>query len=116
MENWHEQKCVACREGAPPVEPQQLANFLRQHPQWSRVVEAGVNKLQQVYSFTSYQNGLLFTQALAELAEAEDHHPCIILEWRKVTVVWWTHKIKGLHANDLIMAAKTDEVAARLPS
>ena len=45
------------------------------------------------------------------MAEAEDHHPLIVLEWGKVTVEWWTHKINGLHRNDFIAAAKTDALA-----
>ena len=45
---------------------------------------------------------------MGELAELEGHHPAILTEWGRVTVTWWTHKIKGLHRNDLIMAAKSD--------
>ena len=48
----------------------------------------------------------------AEIAEAEGHHPALLTEWGKVTVTWWTHKIAGLHRNDFIMAAKTDELSA----
>ena len=44
------------------------------------------------------------------MADREDHHPTIILEWGKVTVFWWSHKIKGLHKNDFICAAKTDQL------
>jgi 4a-hydroxytetrahydrobiopterin dehydratase len=51
-----------------------------------------------------------FTNRAAQLANEEDHHPAILTEWGKVTVTWWTHKIKGLHQNDFIMAAKTDQL------
>jgi 4a-hydroxytetrahydrobiopterin dehydratase len=51
-----------------------------------------------------------FTNRVGELAEQQGHHPAIITEWGKVTVTWWTHKIKGLHRNDFIMAAKTDRL------
>ena len=47
---------------------------------------------------------------MADLAEVEDHHPAILLEWGKVQVTWWTHKILGLHKNDFIAAAKTDRL------
>ncbi|MBL8097578.1 MAG: 4a-hydroxytetrahydrobiopterin dehydratase [Anaerolineales bacterium] len=40
----------------------------------------------------------------------KDHHPLIKLEWSRVTLQWWTHVIKGLHQNDFIMVAKTDEL------
>jgi len=51
-----------------------------------------------------------FTNKIAMISEKEDHHPLIITEWGRVTVQWWSHKIKGLHKNDFIMAAKTDEL------
>ncbi|HIC35530.1 MAG TPA: 4a-hydroxytetrahydrobiopterin dehydratase, partial [Gammaproteobacteria bacterium] len=47
---------------------------------------------------------------LIQISEEEDHHPALLTEWGKVTVSWWTHKIRGLHRNDLIMGAKTDEL------
>jgi len=53
---------------------------------------------------------LRFTVQVGELAEAEGHHPVIVTEWGRVTVTWWTHKIKGLHHNDFIMAAKTSQL------
>ena len=49
-------------------------------------------------------------QKVANLAESEDHHPKIILEYGSVEVFWWSHKIKGLHKNDFICAAKTDQI------
>src|SRR5262249_11555034 len=57
---------------------------------------------------------LAFTNAIGELAEAEGHHPALLTEWGRTTVTWWTHKIKGLHRNDFVMAAKTDELYARV--
>ena len=51
-----------------------------------------------------------FTNLIADLAEAQDHHPKITLEWGKVNLEWWSHKIKGLHMNDFICAAKSDEI------
>ncbi|HVR28570.1 MAG TPA: 4a-hydroxytetrahydrobiopterin dehydratase, partial [Thermoanaerobaculia bacterium] len=56
-----------------------------------------------------------FTNKVGEIAEEEGHHPALLTEWGKVTVGWWTHKIKGLHRNDFIMAAKTDEAYSRRP-
>ena len=53
---------------------------------------------------------LAFTNKIGELAEAEAHHPAVLTEWGRTTVTWWTHKIKGLHRNDFVMAAKTDQL------
>ena len=68
------------------------------------------NSLSCSFAFSSYEDSVNFTNKVAELAEQEDHHPEIILEWGKVTVVWWSHKIMGLHKNDFICAAKTDSI------
>jgi len=53
---------------------------------------------------------LAFVNSVAEISEEEGHHPAMLIEWGRVAVSWWTHKIKGLHKNDVIMAAKTDAV------
>jgi pterin-4a-carbinolamine dehydratase len=64
--------------------------------------------LQRVFKFKNFAQALDFTNKVGDLAEAEDHHPALTTEWGKVTINWWTHKIRGLHRNDFIMAAKTD--------
>ena len=68
------------------------------------------NKSNRVFKFDDYEQSLKFSQKVAALAEEEDHHPAILLEWGKVEVTWWTHKIGGLHKNDFIAAAKTDNL------
>ncbi len=65
-----------------------------------------------MFKFKDFVQAGAFTNKIAEIAEQEGHHPAILTEWGKVTVTWWTHKIKGLHRNDFIMAAKTDQVAS----
>jgi len=67
-------------------------------------------QLSREFDFRDFAQALAFTNRVGEIAEAEDHHPAILTEWGKVSVTWWSHKIKGLHKNDLIMAARTDEV------
>lgn len=79
-------------------------------PDWQVIHEDDVPQLMRVYAFRDFLQGQGFTNKVAELAEAEGHHPAILLEYGKVTVRWWTHKIRGLHRNDFIMAARTDEL------
>ena len=57
-----------------------------------------------------FAEALEFTNDVGAIAEEEGHHPAILTEWGRVTVTWWTHKIRGLHRNDFIMAAKTDQI------
>ena len=63
--------------------------------------------------YPTFAAALAFTNRVGALAEAEGHHPALLTEWGHVTVTWWTHKIRGLHRNDFIMAAKTDALFAQ---
>lgn len=101
-------KCVPCRAGEPPLTESEIAELLPHLPQWQVVEQDGILRLHRVFKFRNYAQAVEFTNRVAALAEAEDHHPLIVLEWGKVTVQWWTHVVKGLHRNDFILAAKTD--------
>ncbi|MEJ2757705.1 MAG: 4a-hydroxytetrahydrobiopterin dehydratase [Anaerolineales bacterium] len=103
-----EMTCVPCRGGEPKLTEEEIAALLPQVPGWEVAEVDGIQQLRRVYKFKQYLQGLAFTQKVAELAEAQDHHPAILVEWRKVTVSWWTHVVKGLHQNDFISAAKSD--------
>jgi 4a-hydroxytetrahydrobiopterin dehydratase len=79
-------------------------------PDWEVVERENILRLERVFKFKDFVQALEFTTRVGKIAEEEGHHPALLTEWGKVTVTWWTHKIKGLHRNDFIMAAKTDEV------
>tara|TARA_B100001094_G_C18190328_1_gene806751 strand:- start:4824 stop:5159 length:336 start_codon:yes stop_codon:yes gene_type:complete len=103
--------CIACSDDAPHATESELRDFLELHPKWHVLeIEAG-KKIQRLFTFYSYQECLDFTVKVGELAEIEDHHPDLYIQWGKVTVTWWTHRIQGLHQNDLIMAAKTEALS-----
>lgn len=103
-------KCVACRGGDPSLTDAEIADLLLHVQQWQLVVRDGIPHLERIFKLKNYADALEFTNKIAAIAEAEDHHPLIVLEWGRVTVQWWTHVVKGLHKNDFIMAAKTDEL------
>ena len=110
MSDLVKQKCEACRADAPRVTDDELPDLLKQIPDWQPITTGSVLKLNKVFNFKNYAEAISFTNKIAELAEEEDHHPAILLEWGKVEVTWWTHKIGGLHKNDFIAAAKTDQL------
>ena len=103
-------KCVPCRGGVPPLEAGQIAAFLPQVEGWQVVEREGIQRLERVFQFKNFAQALAFTDQVGALAEAESHHPALLTEWGRVTVSWWTHKIRGLHQNDFIMAAKTNQL------
>ena len=110
MEELSSQKCEVCRVGAPTLTPVQVTGFQPQVPDWQVVEENGVQKLRRVFKYKDFAQALAFTNRVGAIAEEEGHHPSILTEWGRVTVTWYTHKIKGLHRNDFIMAAKTDQL------
>jgi 4a-hydroxytetrahydrobiopterin dehydratase len=103
-------KCTACRVGEPTVTDEEITHLHPQVPDWQLVERAGIKRLERVFKFRDFVQALAFTVKVGELAESEGHHPALLTEWGRVTVTWWTHKIRGLHRNDFIMAAKTDEL------
>ncbi len=103
-------KCEACRIDAPKVMNEEIPDLMSQIPLWEIIEENNIKKLTCLFKFSDYEQSLVFTNKVATLADEEDHHPQIILEWGKVRVIWWSHKIQGLHQNDFICAAKTDRL------
>ncbi len=102
--------CVACRVGAPLATDAEINTFLRELPNWEIIEDDAIKRLKRVINFNNFVDAVAFTQKVADLAEEENHHPSILTEWGKVTICWWTHKINGLHVNDFVMAAKTDQI------
>ncbi len=110
MVNLYEMRCVACRSGEPSLTETEINQYHPQVADWSIREVDGIKRLERVYQFGNFVQALAFTNKIGEIAEADGHHPLIVTEYGKVTVDWWTHKIKGLHKNDFIMAAKTDQL------
>ena len=105
-----ESKCEACTIDAPLVSDNEATQLLKELDYWKIEQRDGTKQLVKEYKFSNYEDSVNFCKKVADLAESEDHHPKIILEYGCVEVSWWSHKIKGLHKNDFICAAKTDQI------
>ena len=116
-----QEKCVACRADAPRVTEEEMAELLPELPHWQVVEREGTFQLERTLRFKNFASALDFALRVGRVAEAEGHHPLLMVDtlcatdppppaWGKCTVVWWTRKIRGLHRNDFIMAAKTDRL------
>ena len=113
MEALTQQGCTACHKDAPRVTEEEITQLKPQIPDWNILEQDGVPRLERTYKFPDFRTALLFTSQVGEEAEKEGHHPALLTEWGKVKVSWWTHAIAGLHRNDFIMAAKTDQIATQ---
>src|SRR5688500_14662569 len=109
METLVGMRCTACRRGEPTVTAEEMAAFAPQIPAWHMVEQDHIKRLERQYRFADFVQAMAFTNTVGELAEKEAHHPALLTEWGKVTVTWWTHKIKNLHRNDFIMASQSDQ-------
>jgi 4a-hydroxytetrahydrobiopterin dehydratase len=100
-------KWVACRAGSPTVTDSELAELL---PQWQVKKVEGMKRLESVFKCKNFVHALAFINKVGAVAEEENHYPLVITDWGRVTFNWWSPNIRGLHKNDFIMAAKTDEL------
>lgn len=108
MTNLTGMTCQACHRDAPRVTEEEVTELSVQIPEWRLITRDDIDRLERTFKFSNFVDAIAFTNRVGELAESEGHHPALMTEWGRVTVTWWTHKIRGLHRNDFIMAAKTD--------
>lgn len=102
--------CSPITANTPRQSGREISRLSAELPGWETHLKKGMLRLEKSYSFKDFNQALAFTNRVGQLADQEDHHPAILTEWGKVTVTWWTHKIKGLSMNDFIMAAKTENL------
>lgn len=93
-----------------PLTDQEIELEIQTLSDWTVEEVEGIKRLSKAFSFKNFAEALTFTNQVGALAEEQDHHPEIITEWGKVTVVWWTHTVKGLTRGDFSMAKKVDEL------
>jgi len=103
------QTCKPCRGGIPPLTRQEADQFLTQTPDWA--ISGQSTRIAKTFKFGNFGEALEFVQKVGELAEREFHHPDINFGWGYCTIILQTKKIKGLHENDFIMAAKINQLA-----
>jgi len=101
--------CVPCRGGVPPLKGKDLSDvhhLLADPAQWNIVNE---HHIVRAYKFPDFKSALAFVNRVGEVAEAQGHHPDILLGWGKVEITTWTHAVDGLTESDFILAAKIDQ-------
>jgi len=104
-----EKSCTPCRGGIPPLTQEEATSYRNQARGWDLL--DGARRIERTYHFRNFRQAFAFVERAAALAEAEGHHPEIRFGWGYATISLHTKKIKGLHENDFIMAAKLDHIA-----
>ena len=100
--------CVPCRGGVPPMDAREAERYLAQVEGWGH---SGHRRISRTFVFADFAGALDFANRVGEIAEAEGHHPDLLVAWGRVEVTIWTHKVNGLTESDFILAAKIDRLA-----
>jgi len=103
--NLTEKKCKPCEGGTPPLTEEQSSELLKQTPGW----EIKDGHVYRQFKFKNFVEAMEFVSKVAGIAEQEQHHPNITINYNKVSIELWTHAINGLSENDFIVAAKINE-------
>lgn len=109
MDTLAQERCVPCTGEVPALTDAEAQELHMSAPMWEMTLVDGVKTLRRQFEFDKYTDGLIYATRVGRLAQEQDHHPTITIGYKKVTVDWNTHAIRGLHRNDFIMAAKSDE-------
>ena len=108
-----DKKCVPCEGGAPKYSQSEASEQLKQLSGW-RLTHDG-ERIRKDWVMKDFMAGLEFFNAVAKLAESEDHHPDLHLEgYRNAWIELWTHAVGGLSENDFVLAAKIDRLPVKL--
>ena len=106
-------KCIPCEGGVPPIEGEELKKYLSElQPGWA--VSPDGKKIHKEYKLKDFKAAMVLVNKIADLAEAENHHPDIAIFYSRVNITLWTHAIMGLSENDFILAAKINKIALSL--
>ncbi len=109
MTDLNAQILQACDGTCKALPEDSINRLLQELPEWQLITEESINKISRSYHFSDFCSALSFCNRIAALAEEANHHPRLCLEWGKLHACWWTHSVKGLHINDFIMAARSDD-------
>jgi 4a-hydroxytetrahydrobiopterin dehydratase len=105
-----ERRCVRCEPGTPHLDAAAIQPLLAQVRGWAVEEQDGHQQLAKRFRFKGFMPAVDFVNRVAPIAEAEGHHPDLLMGWGYVTVQLWTHAAGGLTENDFILAAKIDQV------
>ena len=103
-------KCVPCEGGVPALGAARAADLKRGlHGDWALAADA--RSLKRAFKFRDFYRAMSFVNAVAHIANLEDHHPDLEVGWGYCRISYSTHAIGGLSENDFICAAKIDRIA-----
>ena len=101
--------CIPCRGGVPRMDAAAVDDYLGKVEGWGHREHRSISR---TFAFPDFAGALDFANRVGAVAEAEGHHPDLLVAWGRVEVTIWTHKVDGLTESDFILAAKIDRLPA----
>lgn len=108
MTDFAKKRCIPCEGNVPPLTLPQARDLMEHIPGWT--LSADGSSIAREYQFKDFDETMQFANMVAELAETEGHHPDMQISWGKLGLTLTTHAIGGLSENDIILAAKINEL------
>lgn len=103
------QHCVPCRGDEAPMSKDEIATYHSQVTDWQLDDVNQIPQLRREFELKNFIEAVDFINEIAKIAEEEQHHPNLCLHsYKKLKIEIYTHKTKGLHVNDFILASKID--------
>lgn len=110
MSRLMDMRCEPCSGNASLATSDEITQWSAETPDWQIIERDGVAQLYRCIKTANFVESIDLAQRIAQIAEASNHHPQLTVNWGSLEIYWWTHKLRGLHRNDFIMAAMTDEL------
>ena len=101
-------RCVSCEGGTPSFTKTQAEEYLKETS--GLILKSDGKSISREFSFGDFNESIAFINKVADLAEAESHHPDIYIFYNRVKLELSTHAIGGLSENDYILAAKINQI------
>lgn len=109
MANLAQQVCVPVTDDAPVLSDDEIRELWYDTPMWQVMEIDGIKRLRRTFDFDTNNDAVSFAGIVNQISQQEDCKPTLVIDDKGVTVDWWTRKLKGMHLNDFIQAARTDE-------
>ena len=107
--NLLDKKCIPCEGGVSPFTKKEVESYLKEVPKWH--LTSDDSSISRTFTFKNFKEAVAFVNRVADIAEAEGHHPDIhIYAYKNVRLHLSTHVIGGLSENDFILAAKINKL------
>ncbi len=113
MSDLLKQQCEPISAQSEALSRTDVTGYMDKFEDWTVIDSGGELHLRREFKFPDFREAALFAYYVGQEADEQNHHPVIAVEYGKAVVTWWTHALNGLHRNDFIMAARTDDIYSR---